>query len=46
MIPAARLSCEDLPPNAHCGSNCRRALMRIGGVLPKFAKATAFLETL
>jgi hypothetical protein len=35
----------DLPPNGRYGSHHGRPLKRIGGELPKFGEATAFLET-
>jgi hypothetical protein len=34
-----------LPPSGRYGSNYGRALKRIGGVLPQFGEAPAFLET-
>jgi hypothetical protein len=34
-----------MPPNGRYGSHRGRALKRIGGALPKFGEATAFLET-
>jgi hypothetical protein len=44
LIPAARHA-GGLAPSGRYGSNYGRALKRIGGVLPQFGEATAFLET-
>ncbi|MGB6699471.1 MAG: hypothetical protein WBE80_12380, partial [Methylocella sp.] len=46
MILAARLSRGDLRPNGRYGSNYGRSHKRIGGELPQFGEATAFLEAL